>query len=263
MKIWQLVLQSIWDWADKIMKDKNLNIKVSSGTKIAVVGDIHEHEEQFDKLLDIIQPSEKMLFVSVGDIYDKGYGPRTAESITDKIRKMVDAGYGFAVRGNHELKNIKRAKMGKKISDQLAWFDKQPLALSFEFDNRSRLTVVHGGVKPSHTWDDLNFDIETSYIRDLDFDGEMIKLIRVVENNVVNFVPNKPNGISWHHTYDGRLGYIIAGHDPLKDGEPKFYNYSCNIDTACYYTGILTCQVFDENGLNKLHSIKGMTKNKN
>lgn len=238
------------------MKNRNLNISVPKGTKLAIVGDIHEHEYQFDRLLKIIQPSEKMFFVSVGDIYDKGYGPIVAQSITDKIRHMSDQGYGFIVRGNHELKNIKKAKYYHNMTSQLVWLDRQPLALSFVFENGSRVTVVHGGVKPSHTWDDLDYDVETSYIRKLDEDGKMIKL-EWVGNELQ---PAKPGGVVWHELYDGRFGYIVAGHEPIKDGKPRFYNYSCNIDTACYCTGIMTCQIMSENGRDNLYSVEGKAR---
>lgn len=239
-------------------RKSNLDILVPKGAKLAIVGDIHEHEYQFNRLLELIKPSEKMFFVSVGDIYDKGYGTSVAASITDKIRKMSENGYGYVVKGNHELKNIKKAIFSKTITPQLAWLDKQPLALSFVFDNGSRVTVVHGGVKPSHTWDDLDFDVETSYIRKLDDNGEMIKL-EWVGNELK---PNKLGGASWHEVYDGRFGYIVAGHEPLKEGKPKFYNYSCNIDTACYCTGIMTCQVISEKGLDTLYTVEGKARRK-
>ncbi len=237
-------------------RKNNLEILVPKDTKIAVVGDIHEHEDQFDRLLEKINPSEKMYFVSVGDVYDKGFGVSVAESITDKIRSMSEKGYGFVVRGNHELKNIKKARNVKAMTPQLSWFEKQPLALSFVFHNGSRVTVVHGGVKPSHTWDDLDFDIETSYIRKLDENGEMIKLEWFGDE----LRPTKPGGVAWHETYDGRFGYVVAGHEPLKDGKPKFYNYSCNIDTACYCTGIMTCQVLSDKGLDTLYSVDGRAR---
>lgn len=234
-----------------------LDIAVPPGTKIAVVGDIHEHESQFDRLIDIINPSEKMFFVSVGDVYDKGYGTSIAESITDKIRVMNEMGFGFAVKGNHELKNIRKRKLDSSLSEQLSWFDKQPLVLSFIFSNLTRLTVVHGGIKPGHKWDDFNIDVETSYIRNIDENGNMIKLLWKEEDGRRQLVPEQAGGISWHEKYDGRFGYVAAGHEPLKDGKPRFYNYSCNLDTACYTTGVLTCQIFSEHGLEALHSVAG------
>ena len=242
----------------KIMKHRknNLDILVPKDTKIAVVGDIHEHEDQFDRLLEKINPSEKMYFVSVGDVYDKGFGVSVAESITDKIRSMSEKGYGFVVRGNHELKNIKRARNVKAMTSQLSWFERQPLALSFVFHNGSRVTVVHGGVKPSHTWDDLDHDIETSYIRKLDENGEMIKLEWFGDE----LRPAKPGGAAWHEMYDGRFGYIVAGHDAQKDGVPKFFDFSCNIDSSVYTTGKLTAQIISSAGREKLVIIDGPAK---
>lgn len=233
------------------------NIKISSDIKVAVVGDIHEHKDQFDLLLKAIQPSEKMFLVSVGDIYDKGFGINVAEEIVDIFINMNEKGYGFVVRGNHELKHIRRNKNNINISKQLTWMGKQPLSISFEFDNGTRLTIMHAGVKPKHVWQDLNYDLEVAYIRDLDESGNMIKLDWIEENGKKTLKPRTPNGVPWHKSYDGRFGYIIAGHDPQRDGVAKFYNYSCNIDSAVYQTGILTCQVFSSSGREELMTFSG------
>lgn len=235
-------------------------INVPSGTKLAVVGDIHEHEEQFDKLMDLLNPSDKMFFVSVGDIYDKGFGISHAESITDKIRYMAHQGYGFVVEGNHEVKHIKKARKTNTLTAQLAWLEQQPLAMSFVFDNGFTVMVVHGGITPDHTLLNIERDINVVYIRDLDEAGKAIKLKWVEVNGIRSLRPAKEGGRPWHESYDGRFGYIVSGHDPLKDGKPKFYQNSCNLDTACYCTGILTCQTFTENGLDVLHSVEGASK---
>lgn len=216
-------------------------IKVSNDTRIIVIGDIHEHEYQFDCMIEAIQPSSSTLVVSVGDIYDKGLGVRYAESITDKIRNLVEQGFAYIIRGNHELKLIRAAKQNNLMTNQLTWLDTQPLVLTFEFPNTTRLTVLHGGVKPSMDWEDLH-DVEVCFINDLDRHGNMVK---------------RGNGKSWHEIYDGRFGYIIAGHAALKDGQPKFYDFSCNIDTACYVTGILSAQEFTSKGLGVSYSIAG------
>lgn len=243
------------------MKSDALNIQVPKTTQIAVVGDIHEHEYQFEKMLDEVQPSNDMWLVSVGDIYDKGAGRKTAEKITDKFRELQEKGHAFVVQGNHEKKNIKNFQKHNRLSDQLEWLNEQPLVLSFVFDNTTRLTVMHGGVKPSHKWSDLNVDIETCYIRNLDDRGEMIKLkwvpIKGSTTNEKELRPAKEEGRSWHTIYDGRFGYIAAGHEPLKDGKPRYFNYSCNVDTACYCTGILTSQVFNSKGRGNLISVTG------
>ena len=62
---------------------------------------------------------------------------------------------------------------------------------------------------------------------------------------------------SWHELYDGRFGYIAAGHHPQINGQPKMYNYSCNLDTACYHTGVLTGRIFNYKGAVKTISVKG------
>jgi hypothetical protein len=72
-------------------------------------------------------------------------------------------------------------------------------------------------------------------------------------------VPERP-GVKWHEVYDGRFGYIIAGHDSIKTGIPKFYNFSANIDTAVYCTGRLTVQIFSEDGLGDLLFFDGPAK---
>jgi hypothetical protein len=227
------------------MKDV-LNIQVPKGTELAVVGDIHEHPKQFRDLLERIQPSPKRWFYSVGDIWDKGFGPKYASEITKKFRSLEEQGIGGLLKGNHELKQIREAQQRRKMNSEFRWLETQPLVRSFVFPNGSRITLMHGGVTPAHSWEDFNIDVGTSFIRDLNAQGRPIRAIRVPGTKETQ--PTEPGGRSWHEIYDGRFGYIVAGHHPQKDGIPKYYNYSCNLDTACYQTGILTCQIFNESG---------------
>jgi len=235
-------------------------LKIPRGGKVIVVGDIHEHEEQVDKLFSEITPSDKTLLVSVGDIYEKGFGQSAAESIVDRFREFCDKGLAYVIRGNHELRCIRQAKRKKKMTKHLEWFSKQPLCVPVEFHNRTRLVIVHGGVKPLHTWDDLRTDIETCYIRNLDEDGNPIKRVRRIIDDAVLMEDEKPGGHPWHEVYDGRFGYIASGHASLKDGVPRFYNYSCNLDTAVYCTGKLTAQTFTAEGREELLTFEGQAK---
>jgi hypothetical protein len=139
----------------------------------------------------------------------------------------------------------------------LAWCRQLPLALFFEFSTGAKLTIVHGGVTPKHTWDDLGVNVETCYVRTVDEQGNMIRMIWVVRDGQKVLVSEKPNGKLWHEVYDGRFGYIASGHAAQKDGVAKFYGYSCNLDTACYDTGILTAQIFGESGREDLISVQG------
>lgn len=235
-------------------------IKVPNGCNIAVIGDIHEHQEQFDKILKKINPGPETILVSVGDIYDKGFGPKVAESIIDTLRPFFDAGHAYVLRGNHELKVIRKARQSNTMTSYLDWMDGQPLALTFQFNNGMYLTVVHGGVLPIHTWSDIFTDIEVCYIRNVDECGKMIKKIWKKIDGKDVLVPEKTNGLPWHRLYDGRFGYIASGHDAQQDGVPKFYNYSCNLDTAVYFTGILTAQIFSQNGREELITVNGIAR---
>lgn len=235
-------------------------VKVPQNGKVVVVGDIHEHEEQVDKLLSTINPSPEMILVSIGDIYEKGFGTKSAETIVNKFRKLSENGSAYVVRGNHELKCIKTAQKDKQITKCLSWINKQPLSIIFEFYNRTRLVVIHGGVRPTHTLDDISTDIEVCYMRNLDKQNRPIKRVKNIVNGVECMVDQIPGGRVWHEVYDGRFGYIASGHNAQKDGVCKFYNYSCNLDSAVYCTGKLSAQVFSERGKEKLFTFEGKAK---
>lgn len=231
-------------------------VEVPSGVSLCVFGDVHEHKEQFDKLINEYKPSQTRWLVSVGDIYDKGFGEKEADRITDTLMELQKEGICFAVRGNHELKQIKRNK--EHLSKQLKWWRDQPLVLSFEFERGKKLTVVHAGVSPKMTADHLGNDIEVCYVRDVDESGKMIPLTWAYKDGVKTLIKARPGGKSWHELYDGRFGYIAAGHNAQKDGAAKFFDYSCNLDSAVYETGILTGQVFNSSGnLEELITVTG------
>lgn len=227
---------------------KHKTIKLKENTILGVIGDIHEHKEQFDEILEKFQPSEERILVSVGDIYEKGFGLTQAESITDTLKDLNKKGFSYTVPGNHDYKLIRKAIRGnKEMSPQLKWLDDQPWAISFKFPNGKTVLVLHGGVTPKHTIEDLS-NSEIMYVRTVDSKGEYIPMKRKTINGKTVLGAER-QGPSWHEVYDGRFGYICAGHDAQKDGKVKYYKYSCNIDTACYHTGILTCQTFDQKGL--------------
>ena len=221
-------------------------INVPKDTQIVVIGDIHEHPEQFFKILDIIKPSEKTWLVSLGDVVDKGYGNNAFVAITDKLIELDSLGFCFAIRGNHEQKHIKKNR--NNLSPQLIWWQTKPLSLTFEFHTGTMLTCVHAGVTPSMTWEDLQSNTEVLYIRDLNKNERMIQLIWKEINGIKTLVPAEPNGKSWHLFYSGQFGYIASGHDAQYDGLAKYYDFSCNLDSAVFDTGILTGQIFTSEG---------------
>lgn len=239
-------------------------IKVPKSTKLFFCSDIHEHEEQFFKLINEIKPDINNWFISLGDVYDKGYGIKAAERIIDKIKDFSDNGFGFFIKGNHELKHLNKAKKENiTLSSQLEWVNKQPAALLFEFFNGSKVLAVHGGVTPHQSLDDVFNKIDVCYIRCLDKNGKSIPLKRKKINEKIIYQPTKVGKV-WHEIYDGRFGYIVSGHHNQDDGVPKFYNFSCNIDTGCFNTGKLTALEITEFGTKgKTIIISGSAKYKN
>lgn len=236
-----------------------MKINVPSDIEICIVGDIHEHEEQFFKLVDAWKPSNKRWLVSVGDVHDKGFGKSATNRITNYFIDLHNEGIGYVVRGNHELKLIKKTN---NLSTQLNWWKEQPLVLTFEFQRGKKVTVLHAGVTPRTTSETLGKRVEVCYIREVDSsNGKSISLVwEEVDGKKV--LVKKKEGTNWHKLYDGRFGYIVAGHDAQKDGKPKFFNNSCNIDTGVYETGILTGQIILSNGnLGKTISIEGKPSN--
>jgi predicted phosphodiesterase len=223
------------------------NIIVPSDVSICFVGDIHEHDEQFYKLIKLWKPCNKRWLVSVGDVYDKGFGEQSANRITKSLIRLNDKGFAFAVKGNHELKKIKKERE-TGLSKELRWWRERPIVLTFEFQKGKMVTVVHAGITPNMTEDDLSNNVEVCFVRDVDTQGNMIP-ITVIHDAYGNKVyRNKvEGGVNWHNKYNGRFGYVVSGHAASKDG-PLYFNNSCNLDTKIYETGILSGQVFLPNG---------------
>jgi hypothetical protein len=233
-------------------------IKIPQGTQLAFATDFHSHPEQFFNLIDTLEPSEKMWFISGSDVRDKGYGEVAFNSITDKLIEMTDAGYCYSVLGNHEIRYLKQNKKVSNPSPQLIFWRKQPLSLSFEFYNGTRLVVIHAGLTKKMTWEDLETNVEVCYVRDVDDDDKMIPLVWKDIKGEKTLVKAKEGGESWHKRYDGRFGYACSGHNPNKDGKPKYYNFSCNLDCAVFETGILSAQTFTPEGnLGELITVTG------
>lgn len=233
--------------------------KLKNSDKLFFCTDIHEHPKQFKDLVRQINPSPGRYLICLGDVYGKGYGIQAANEIIDIIRELSNQGLAFMIRGNHELKTIINAQKARKMNDTLKWISNQPLAITFLFDNGSRVTGVHGGVLPKHKWSDLNHDVETSYVRVVDEEGNSVKMVWRVKNDYKFMELEKP-GELWHNLYCGRFGYLMSGHNSQKDGIPKFYNYSANIDTSCYSTGVLTGLEYTANGRGAILTATGPAK---
>lgn len=218
--------------------------KLESNVKFVAISDVHEHDEIFFDLVSKFTFSSTFRLLFCGDANDKGAGDPAFYKIVEFIKPLVDSGLAWYIKGNHELKKIKKAKKDEnQFNNLLQWIDKQPTAVYLSYDNGQSYLAVHAGINPKMTWDKLNYDLEVAYTRLVDSNGHNISI--KLENDV--WVPTKPGGVSWHDVYDGRFGYVIAGHQPHHDG-PKFYNYSCNLDCGVFNTGKQVGIIFGSEG---------------
>ena len=55
-----------------------------------------------------------------------------------------------------------------------------------------QVTVVHGGVLPSHTWEDLATSIDMCYVRLVDKDGKIVKRNKIKKDGMCVMVNEKP-----------------------------------------------------------------------
>lgn len=220
-----------------------MKINVPKDTKIAFVGDIHESSKLYFKLLERLNPNPKLWLVSLGDVYDKGEGIEAAEKITDSFMDLKSRGYLYAVRGNHELKHIRKNR--KNPNKYHVWWAAQPLVLEFSFTSGATVTALHAGVTPQMTRAGLTSSIEVCYTRTVDDQGMIPIRIEMIEGKK-HFIETRPNGQYWYDLYDGRFGYIVSGH--IEHESVEYHAYSCNIDTGAYRTGVLSAQIFDSQG---------------
>lgn len=224
-------------------------ILLESNIKLAVIGDIHEALPQFKKIVHEINPDSKQLLISVGDIFDKGAGIEAAKEIIRDIRDLHEQGLAYIVQGNHDAKHWNKVKKHPELQyEEIVWLSKQPRCISFVYPNRNRFTVLHAGVTPKHTWNDLGSP-DVMYVRKVDENGDYIPLRWItLDDGKKELVYKKEGGKFWAEEYDGRFGYLITGHDANEDG-PKYYPYSVNVDTSVFSTGVLTAQIIDASGL--------------
>lgn len=241
--------------------DITLNIKINSDTKLLFVSDIHEHSDQFNTIINKFKISDKLKLVVCGDVLDKGYGINEGLAILHKIKDLSDQGNAFFIKGNHELKNIKKYRKNGNMPPILHWVEQQPLSLSFVYPNSSRYTAIHAGVEPKMTWKDLTHNLNLCYIRNLSNETKEKVLLKKQEiDGKTSYISSDGGASVWHKFYDGRFGYIVSGHDNNPKG-PMFYNYSCNIDTGVFTSGKLTSVLFGQNGREDVYQAIGRAYN--
>lgn len=231
-----------------------ITVNLKTNQELICTSDIHEHPDQFFELLDKHKPSNDLIYVFLGDLKDKGHGEDAFVKIATKIKDLVNLGQAFFLKGNHELKAIKKNRKNIDNNSIYYWIDLQPIAISFLYPNQARYTCVHAGITPKMTWDTISRDINVCYTRVLDKNGNHVHMIKNPKTE--SWEPSVKDVTEWHNVYDGRFGYVVSGHN-YNQNNPTFYNYSCNIDSGVFNTGILSAVIFNQNGKKEVIKIIG------
>lgn len=233
-----------------------LNVQLSESAKILVVSDVHEAFQQYFDLVSRFTFGPDQLLVVAGDVIDKGWGTKTAVRILEHVQSLGP--YGYFIRGNHEIKRIR--KIGFPLPAPWDWVSKQPFARSFVYPNASRITVVHAGIRNKHTLENIAWDPDVAYIRLLDPLGKKVvqsDYAKLGKDTIMK--PHHPY-VTWHQVYDGRLGFIVAGHEGNPEGKICWYPNSACIDTAVFKTGILSALQISQDS-KEIIQVKGAAYN--
>jgi serine/threonine protein phosphatase 1 len=202
-----------------------------SGRLIAI-GDIHGCAEEFEELLDRLEPGRRDRVILLGDLVNRGPDSRR---VVQLARKHATA----ALLGNHELRLLNYRKTDDPSHlkgydfdtlDQLnskawAYLEKMPLTYA---DRKHGVVFVHGGFLPGRPWRRQPARIVTR-IQVIGRDGEPRKRSEA---------PGYPH---WSEKWRGRP-FVVYGHTPrVEVSETK---WTLGIDTACVLGGKLTAVVF-------------------
>jgi len=210
--------------------------------RVIVYGDIHGCLDELKALREKLEIEKNDIEISVGDILNKG--PYLGHEM---IRYMQEH-HISVIMGNNEAKAIKHyqkyRKEGAPFLKTLRPFE-SATALSLQeadydylkslpyFMRVKNLTILHGGILPGMRLDKLDAAQKKE-----------ITLIRYVDKalNPIPWSDQKNRYRFWSEIYDGKEGFVVAGHHPFP--EPKISKYAMDIDTGCVYGGKLTAAVF-------------------
>ncbi|HHD77616.1 MAG TPA: hypothetical protein ENK97_02405 [Campylobacteraceae bacterium] len=212
--------------------------------RVIVYGDIHGCLDELKTLREKLDIQKEDLEISVGDILNKG--PYLAH---DMIR-YVQEHHIEVIMGNNEAKALRQYRKYRKSGESYLQTTLRPFetatVLSLQEEDAAylaalpyhkrvhNLTVIHGGLLPGMSLDALD---ET--------EKKEMTLVRYLDKNLepIPWSDTENRYKFWAEVYDGREGFIVAGHHPFP--EPKVAHYAMDIDTGCVYGGKLTAAVFE------------------
>ncbi len=211
--------------------------------RVIIYGDIHGCLDELKQLREKLDIQKEDIEISVGDILNKG--PCLAHDMICYMQEHhIDV-----VMGNNEAKAIKQYKKYRKEGaaylQSLRPFESATVLSLREADaaflerlpyflRLGNLTVIHGGLTPGMALDKLD-----------DAGKKELTLVRYLDKKLepIPWSDTENRYKFWTEVYDGREGFVVAGHHPFP--EPKIDKYAMDIDTGCVYGGKLTAAVFE------------------
>lgn len=175
--------------------------------------------DAIDKLNVVQSFNDEYIYVFLGEIC---YPWNNIDQIKKRIQIMdefIKNNSAFYILGDADLTFMNKNKNNDNNINK--WLEEQNLGINITFSNNTTLTVVHGGIPANiKLWKDLISNIEVAFVKNI-------------------------NKQSWHHTYDGKFGYVISAHPTAT--EVKHYDYSSSIDIE----NQVIAQEYSGNGLLK------------
>lgn len=206
------------------------------------IGDVHGCLVELERLLDRVgydPASDRLAFV--GDLVDRG--PNSV-GVVRLVRALAARHDVVCVRGNHEHKYVRfraRLEAGPKGVQMTGvrraiyeTFDAADLDWMGELPAYARVgdyLVVHGGVDRRHR---VEADLQRRRYQD------RLWRLRTIDPETLQM---RGEGIPWASRYDGRLGPVVYGHEPLD--EVRVDAHAVGLDTSCCFGRKLTAMIIE------------------
>jgi protein phosphatase len=240
------------------------NLKHESGP-FDIIGDVHGCFDELVTLFELlgyrfesgpegprVTPPDGRKAVFVGDLVDRG--PRIPD-VLRVVMNMVEAGTGFCVPGNHDVKLLRKLKgrdvqLTHGLADSVTQLDREAPAFKQEVTrfldklvshyvlDGGKLVVAHAGMKEEMQ------GRGSGKVRDFALYGETTG-----ETDEYGL----PVRYNWAAEYRGKA-MVVYGHTPV--GAPEWLNRTINIDTGCVFGGRLTALRYPEKELVSVPALK-------
>jgi protein phosphatase len=230
-----------------------------------IMGDVHGCADELEELLEKLaytfteksegryrrvysHPAGRKAFF-VGDLVDRG--PRVLDSY-ELVKNMLDAGTGFCVPGNHDVKLVRKlygkdVKITHGLEKTLVELESLPSDLRPAYEKQ--MADFFDDLTSHHILDDGKLVVAHAGMKE-SLQGRTSGTVRAFalygETTGETDEFSLPVRYNWAAEYRGKA-MVVYGHTPVP--EPSWLNNTINIDTGCVYGGALTALRYPEREL--------------